>query len=242
MIVIPLAGRSSRFKFSGVLDPKWSISLGSETVLMKAFKSVRDSLQINEKFAFGVPKEFEKLFWNSFIGIDRSQIDVVFLNQTTNGQSETVERILRNINLNQSERLVIWCGDSAFDSSSVKFQNWNCNWLLVSNLPGTHWSFVKEDNHKVTQVAEKKRISNLASVGLYGFESIKKFMSLEPSRIRFGYEESFVAPLYNTLIERGETVRCFTLNPIKFYPLGTPVEMVLTCKRMGWNYPQYLSN
>ena len=241
MIIVPLAGEGSRFKEVGIFQPKWSLQVGNESILSRAIQSILNSRNVNERIVLGcLAEQVEFVSQVLSIGV-LNQISLVTLDYSTKGQAETVLRILEKIQVNESERLIIWCGDSAFKSEAFEFGSKAGNWLLVSDLPGEHWSFVREYHGEVIEVAEKSRISNHASVGLYAFETVQVFLDTKPLDLRLGYKESFVAPLYNTLISKEISIEMYAIDPEDYFPLGTPIEILKTATRMNWNLPNELS-
>jgi choline kinase len=237
LIVLPLAGHSLRFKEAGIESPKWSLKIGNQSILTRAIQSIIKSCNPHEEIVLGcLAHQINtlKVALNSEL---HRKVSIVTLNQTTNGQAETVFRIIEKIEADASERLVIWCGDSAFSSDAFSFALRDGNWMLVSKLSGDHWSFVREINGEVVEVTEKVRISDHASLGLYSFDSLQDFLETSPLEIRDGYRESFVAPLYNSLIKKRKKVEMFSIDPSDYYPLGTPKEIIQTAHRMKWELP-----
>jgi choline kinase len=242
VIIVPLAGEGSRFKEVGIFQPKWSLQVGNESILSRAIQSILNSRNINERIVLGcLAEQVEFVSQVLSIGV-LNQISLVTLDYSTKGQAETVLRILEKIQVNESERLIIWCGDSAFRSEAFEFGSKAGNWLLVSDLPGEHWSFVREYDGEVIEVAEKSRISNHASVGLYAFETVQVFLDTKPLDLRLGYKESFISPLYNSLIIKKRKIEMYAIDAHDYYPFGTPKEILETSKRMNWIPPAELNH
>jgi NDP-sugar pyrophosphorylase family protein len=242
MIVIPLAGKSTRFRNEGINIPKWSLEVGDKTVLSRAIESILESRNGCEKILIGLPASLYENFDESLDPKIIGLLEVVELDDETSGQADTVYRMLQKQSFDKSERLVIWCGDSAFRADAFNFGAVTGNWILVSELPGDHWSFVKVLEGKVVEVAEKRRISDFTSLGLYAFETIETFLGTSPDVIHPEYEESFVAPLFNRLIDQNNNVKFFQIEAGDYFRLGTPVELIETCLRMKWELPAELAN
>jgi len=238
VIVIPLAGKSERFKAVGIDQPKWSLKVGSQSILDRAIVSVLSSCDEGEQIVLGCLTGQLETLSKALEAKTLEQVILVELEKPTKGQAESVLRIINKVNVDISERLVIWCGDSAFKSSAFNFRSQKGSWILVSALPGDHWSFDKEKNGKVIEVAEKLRISDHASLGLYSFGTAEDFLNTEPLEIRAGYTESFVAPLFNDLITKSKQVEMFAIDSRDYFPLGTPKEIIETAHRMKWALPE----
>jgi hypothetical protein len=103
-------------------------------------------------------------------------------------------------------------------------------WVPCFRVPGDHWSFVKlgEDGW-ATDVTEKKRISDYASIGLYWFALANEFVGAyeeffsNPANLVRG--ERYVAPLYKHLIRNGKNVSIADLPVWDVHVLGTPNEL-----------------
>ena len=97
-------------------------------------------------------------------------------------------------------------------------------------MPGDHWSFVLPDpeisGDVVLKTAEKVRISDLCSTGLYTFKDFSFFEFAYKNAIN-DYQhgsEVFIAPLYNYLIKHNHKVVFRLLDGKDFKALGTPKE------------------
>jgi dTDP-glucose pyrophosphorylase len=82
------------------------------------------------------------------------------------------------------------------------------------------------DDGRVTEVAEKRVISNLATTGIYYFSSGRQFVrgadSMISKNIRTN-NEFYNAPIYNELIEEGGDVRVHMCE--KMFGLGVPEDL-----------------
>src|SRR2546423_530303 len=82
--------------------------------------------------------------------------------------------------------------------------------ISVAALPGNQWSFAQTDEKgNVIQVAEKERISDFASTGLYYFSNGRVFVERAEeviSRDERTKNEFYVIPLYQKYIDRGEAI------------------------------------
>ena len=99
--------------------------------------------------------------------------------------------------------------------------------LGVFEAPGEKWSFARTDAAgRVVEVAEKKRISNLASTGLYHFTSGAEFVAEADAMIAANERvnnEFYVAPVYNRMIAKGRELRVDVAHEV--WVLGTPEDL-----------------
>ncbi len=244
MIVIPMAGLSSRFFNDGFTQPKYMLDLHGRPVFDHALGSFR-KLFSSERFLLICRDVFDTprfvLQRAEAIGLKREAIDVIVLENETRGQAETVAVGLKAIAQYSNEALTIFNIDTfrpgfshptGFDIAAVE------GYLEVFEAPGDHWSFVKPvpGTDRVEEVAEKTRISDLCSNGLYHFRSVDMYLSLfanveteNPSSLPGG--EYYVAPLYNIAIAGGADIRFSRVPAAAIRLCGKPTEYSLLCER-----------
>ena len=215
MIVIPMAGLSSRFFKAGFTKPKYMLPLLGETVFDWALRSFEAYFE-DEEFLFIVrdvydtPQFVEERVKQ--LGIRSYHIHI--LQQETRGQAETVYLAIRDF---LEREIYIFNIDSKIYNFQKKPDDLKvAGYLEVFEGEGEHWSFVKPgENHNVIETTEKIRISNLCSNGLYYFESsqqycdyFQKFASLNAE------QELYIAPLYNLYIDDKKIIK-YVVNPLE---------------------------
>lgn len=231
MIVVPMAGLSSRFFSEGYEVPKFMLDLNGLSLFRHSLLSFKHYFS-SEEFLFIV---LDRLGFYDFVigeirelGIESYQI--ILLDSPTKGQAETVY-------LGLQEYKGIIDSFSIFNIDTFrpdfKFPEFSQNvdgYLEVFEGEGDNWSFIKLDNrdsYRVTETAEKSPISNLCCTGLYWFKHSAMFFDAftyyKKNEI-FTRGELYVAPLYNYLIEKGYYIsyNLIKLEDVKF--CGTPEE------------------
>ena len=125
-------------------------------------------------------------------------------------------------------------------ANSDQFVEWDSNEFMYSMIAdnvdggivtfkGTHpkWSFAKlgQDGF-VSEVAEKKPISNIATVGIYywlkGSDYVKYTEQMIEKDIRTN-NEFYVCPVYNEAIGDDKKIKVFPIE--KMWGLGTPEDL-----------------
>jgi dTDP-glucose pyrophosphorylase len=101
--------------------------------------------------------------------------------------------------------------------------------ILVFESTHPKWSFAKlDENGFVSEVAEKKPISNLATVGIYfwrkGSDYIKYAEQMISKNIRVN-NEFYVCPVFNEAIQDGKKVKVFKIGNDKMWGIGTPEDL-----------------
>ena len=240
MIVLPMAGLSSRFFKAGYRVPKYMLDLHGHSVFAHALGSFA-ALFGQERFLIicrdiaGTP-EFVRDEC-ARLGLPASALDLVVLEQQTAGQAETVAAGLRAADMTADAPVTIFNIDTfrpGFRHPDRVDRMAIDGYLEVFEGPGAHWSFVRPDPaaqeaRRVIEVAEKVRISNLCSDGLYHFRRADLFLDLfdatagqDPASLQGG--ERYVAPLYNLALARGCDIRYAPVAADAIRFCGTPAE------------------
>ena len=193
---------------------------------------VVDNLNIDAKYIFIVQKEhYEKYNLKHLLGlITNNNCEIVQVDSLTEGAACTT--LLAKEFINNDEPLVI--------ANSDQFVEWDSNEFMYSmvadNVDGgmltfeaTHpkWSFAKlDDDGFVCEVAEKKPISNIATVGIYywtkGSDYVKYTEQMIKKNIRTN-NEFYVCPVFNEAIKDDKKIKIFEIE--KMWGLGTPEDL-----------------
>jgi len=147
------------------------------------------------------------------------------------GQAETAYDVMSKIDLNE----VVWIYnidtyiESGISPSDI-FGYQGCVHVFSSMDPGM--SFVRfDENNRVIELAEKKVISNWATVGIYGFEDANLYKQLyeasyQDGRIQEIGGERYIAPMYQLLFNSGGAISAPKLNLSAVRILGTPDDVL----------------
>ncbi|WP_308973916.1 capsular biosynthesis protein [Acinetobacter rudis] len=234
MIVIPMAGLSSRFFNAGYTLPKYMLALDHQTVFEWSVSSFKQYFE-TDLFIFVVSDKFDTdVFVKTRaekLGIKNFQI--VKLNHDTKGQAHTVFLGLENA---LEDELFIFNIDSKLNNF-VKMTNYlECDgYLEVFKGEGVHWSFVEEGiNYTVKKTTEKNRISDLCSDGLYYFKSSELFKEIVANKLlEYSNEELYIAPLYNDYISRNKHIKFNLVDISDIDFCGTPQEYIETLEKIS---------
>ncbi len=224
LLVIPLAGRGSRYSNVGYTIHKPLIEVSGKPMLYHAFQSVKQVKY--SKVIFIALKEHEKSFGVNKIIKEQitEDFELILLDEVTDGQLCTV--LTASKYFKENEGLLIAASDSYIESNiGYKIENSDVDGIIsVIDIPGEQWSFAKTDeNENVIEVTEKVRISNHASTGLYYFKNAKQF-EVEARNIVLNKEitkgEYYIMPLYNKLIKNGAIIKLS--HATSMWDMGTP--------------------
>lgn len=238
-IVIPMAGRGSRFIEQGMTIPKPLIPVRGQPMYAWALESLPlatagqiifvclDEHLYGRDLALDIETRYGR--WNPV---------VIPLSHVTEGQACTVLAAASLIDNN--DPLMIYNADtflvSDIETRLASLPGDVDGLLSVFHAPGDHWSFARTDiRGRVVETAEKRRISDWATTGLYYFSRGRDFVHHAESMIRADERECgefFVAPVYNRMIRGGARIEIHVASEV--WALGTPEELA----RFETSYPR----
>ncbi len=230
-IVIPMAGRGSRFVNAGYTFPKPLIEIKGKPMIELIVDNLRPKCQ--HKFIFIVQREhYQKYALKEFLSLIAPGCEIVQTNGVTAGAACTV--ILAKEYIDNGNDLMIANSDQYIDFDLNKLIEFGRKEKLdgaILTFDSTHpkWSFVKKDKDGlVIEVAEKRPISNEATVGLYYYGKGSDFvrfaqqMILKDTRVN---NEFYVCPVYNEMILAGGRIKTLKMGSSQMHGLGTPEDL-----------------
>lgn len=223
IVVIPMAGRGSRYSNLGYSTPKPLINIEGKPMLYYAFNSVRKIKY--DKIIFIALKEHDEVYnLNKLIRKEIvNDFELILLDEITEGQLCTV--LKAKDYFKKGDGILIAASDSYVESDIHLEIDCKCDGLIsVANLEGNNWSFASVDNEgRVVEVREKDRISEHASTGIYYFSDAKVF-EIEAERLISNKEttknEYYVMPVYQKLINNNKLIKLSHAKSM--WDMGTP--------------------
>ena len=236
MIVIPMAGQSSRFKKEGYKLPKYMLEAKGKTLFYRSVESFRQYFD-QEFFLFITLntitiKNFVK---NECEALKIKNYRIITLEKLTNGQAETVYMGLKEAELHDVDKTYIFNIDTfrpGFTKPVGLDIDYIDGYLETFIGSGPNWSNIlpqEKDCSKVKLTAEKQEISKYCCTGLYYWKSSKVFCDIYEKTLNEGAGnlqggEFYIAPMYNLLIEGGGDVRYNVISNDDIIFCGTPCE------------------
>lgn len=227
-IVVPMAGRGSRFSNAGYKMPKPLIDVHGHYMIEYVTKNLTP--QIEHRFIYICQEEhLEKYQLEKYLRQIAPNCVVVTVDHITEGAACTV--LLAEEYINSNDPLMIANSDQYIDTDINHYlrQMKNHDGLIMT-MPANDpkWSFIKVDEKNlVSMVREKEVISNEATVGVYNYKHGKDFVKyahlMIGKNIRVN-NEFYVAPVYNEMIDAGMKITYFDVGE-KMYGLGTPEDL-----------------
>lgn len=226
-ILIPMAGAGSRFEQAGYTFPKPLIDVNGKPMIQR----VVENLNIDARHIFIVQKShYEKYSLKHTLNLISPNCEIVQVDGMTEGAACTT--LLAKKLINNDEPLVLANSDQYVDWDSNQFM-YSCMAddidASILTFHSTHpkWSYAKlNEQGFVVEVAEKKPISEHATVGIYfwkkGADYVRYAERMIDKNIRVN-NEFYVCPVYNQALLDGARVKTFHIE--KMWGLGTPEDL-----------------
>jgi len=226
-VLIPMAGAGSRFAQAGYTFPKPLIEVRGKPMI----QVVVENLNIEANYIFLVQKEhYDKYNLKYMLNLIAPNCKIVQVDGITEGAACTT--LLAKEFIDNDAPLVM--------ANSDQFVEWNSNECMyafsadsidggILTFKATHpkWSYAKLDEYGfVSEVAEKKVISDEATVGIYywrhGSDYVKYAEQMIKKNIRTN-SEFYVCPVFNEAIGDNKKVRVKNIE--KMWGIGTPEDL-----------------
>ena len=226
-ILIPMAGAGSRFEKAGYTFPKPLIDVAGQPMI----QTVIENLNLQGKYIFLVRKEhYEKYDLKSLLNLIAPNCEIVQIEGLTEGAACTVLKAQELIDNNEpliianADQYIKW---NSFETISMFNEPDVDGGILTFKSVHPKHSFAKVDGDSfVLEVAEKKPISNDATVGIYywkrGFDFILYAEQMIEKNIRTN-NEFYVCPVYNEAIADGRRIKASLVD--EMWGMGTPEEL-----------------
>jgi len=230
-VLIPLAGKATRFQERGHTFPKPLFEIGNRSMIEIVLENLSPPPPVH--YTFICRKEHLSQFYlGDMLRLLAPGCRVLPLENETAGALCSV--LLAVDQLNLDEEVLVANGDQFISASLKPF--WDAcrqpgidGCILTFTATHPRWSFAKTDAQgKVIAVAEKRPISKQATAGLYYFRRGRDFIEASERMILKGLTTSgqfFVCPVYNELILAGKNIRTHHLPEGAMHSLGTPEDL-----------------
>ena len=232
-IVVPMAGRGSRFVQAGYKMPKPLIDVHGHYMIEYVTQNLTPNIE--HRFIYICQQEHLEKFdlANKLEEIAPGCI-VLTVDHITEGAACTV--LLAEKYIDNDDALMIANSDQYVDTDINDYLNALKEYDgLIMTMPADDpkWSFIKyNDQGLVTMVREKEVISSEATVGIYNYRHGKDFVKFAHQMIEKNIRvnnEFYVAPVYNEMIDAGMKIK-FNNVGAKMYGLGVPEDLDLFLK------------
>ncbi len=227
-IVVPMAGRGSRFKDAGYEDPKPLIDIYGHRMIEYVIKNITPNC--DHHFIFICQEEHIREFeLDKLLKGVSPKCSIIPINYITEGAACTV--LLAEEEIDNEEPLMIANSDQFVDIDINTYLGKISDYDgLIMTMPSNHpkWSYIAyTEEGDVTLVREKEVISDQATVGIYNYKHGKDFCRFAHEMINKDIRvngEFYVAPVYNEMIEFGKRITFHNIGN-KMHGIGTPEDL-----------------
>lgn len=226
-VLIPMAGAGKRFVDAGYIFPKPLIEVNGNPMI----QSVVNNLSIDANYIYIVQKEhFDKYHLDYLLNAITPNCKIVQVDKLTDGAAITA--LMAKELIDNDNPLIIANADQIVDWNSRDFiyelYSKNADGgiaIFKSNHP--KWSYAKMNSFNlISEVAEKKPISDNATVGIYywkhGADFVKYAEQMIEKNIRTN-DEFYVCPVYNEAILDNKKI--YGINVKNMWGIGTPEDL-----------------
>ncbi len=226
-VLIPMAGAGSRFQQAGYTFPKPLIEVRGKPMIEVVIKN----LNIEANYIFIVQKEhYEKYNLKYLLNLLAPNCQIVQVEGITEGAACTT--LLAKQFIDNDNPLVI--------SNSDQYVDWNSNEIMYSfnadDIDGgiltfkahhPKWSYARLGTTGfVEEVAEKRIISDDATVGIYFWKQGKDYVKYAEQMIEKNIRvnnEFYVCPVFNEAIQDNKKIKIKEVKSM--WGLGTPEDL-----------------
>lgn len=226
-VLIPMAGKGSRFSEKGYVFPKPLIEINGKPMI----QIVVENINIEANYIFIVLQEhIEKYNIDKMLKLIVPNCTIVVTDGITEGAASTTllaKQFINNDNplvIANSDQYIEWNPREAMYNFTSKDIDGG---ILTFNSTHPKWSYAKtDDNGTVTEVAEKNPISTNATVGIYYWKAGKNYVTSAEEMIEKNIRvnnEFYVCPVYNQAIEKSQKIIIEEVN--EMWGIGTPEDL-----------------
>jgi len=228
-VVIPMAGHGSRFSVAGYDKPKPFIDVLGKPMI----QHVVENINIDARYTFIVQEKHMKRFSSAQDTLQKlttNSCNIIPIDGVTDGAARTV--LLADKYVNNDMPLIVANSDQVVEDFDIyDFINKGLDsdgHILCFEDPTRNpkWSYAAVENGFVTEVAEKKPISDFATVGIYFFKKGSDFVEYANQMIDKDIRtngEYYLCPVYNIFIKDNKKITIqLTEN---MHGLGTPSDL-----------------
>lgn len=230
-IVVPMAGKGSRFASAGYTLPKPLIEFHGHSMIEYVIKNIQPKEE--HRFIFLCLQEhLNKFNLKAKLETAAPGCEIIPVKYVTEGAACTV--LLAEKHINNDNPLMIANSDQFIDidiNTYLKYQVNSDGLIMTMSAEDSKWSYIKYDAcHFVTEVREKQVISNEATVGIYNFRKGSDYVKYAKKMIEMNLRENgefYVAPVYNLMIQACKKITYYNIGNVDqgMHGLGIPEDL-----------------
>ena len=229
-IIVPIGGQGKRFYTDGYHQPKPLIKSLGESIVVRSLNSLSTNNDTDIIY-ITYRDELEKHNFEDLIKFNVKK-NIVFkkISVDTRGAAETVLITLENIpNERRNQKTIIVDSDNVYLDdviSKSKEIDGNVIFYFEDTQIDPIFSYITIEDGEVTNIKEKQKISNNASLGVYGFSDVDTLEQNIVKTIKGEKKENnefYMSSVYKTMLEDNIKIKSEKID--KFICLGTPDQL-----------------
>jgi len=232
-IVVPMAGRGSRFTDAGYTDPKPLIDVHGKRMIEVVINNLTPRCE--HRFIFVCQEEHVEAYnLDAIFSNACENYEIVTINAITEGAAITV--LKARAFFDNNEPLMIANSDQWVDVDINEYlqdieQRTLSGSMLTMKAVDPKWSYAKVDSSgSVSEVVEKIVISDEATVGIYNFAKGSDFCHFADFMVEKNIRsngEFYVAPVYSFMADKGLNIGIYNIGEEAngMYGLGIPSDL-----------------
>ena len=226
-IVIPMAGRGSRFAEKRILTPKPLIDVNGRTMIERAI----ESLDLDGKWNFVIRNDEHVDRVCSAIETIKPGSNFIFIDYVTEGPASSA--LLFKEQINTDDELIIANCDQIMEWTSERFLDYVRYYegAVVTYHADTDKNSYARVNKAglVQEIREKQVISNISLNGIHYWRHGTSFVTAAEAMIaandRAPNGEFYIGPTYNYMVRAGQTVGIYHIPNQFHHPVGVPDDL-----------------
>jgi dTDP-glucose pyrophosphorylase len=225
-LIMPMAGRGSRFSKAGFHTPKPLVELENRPFFWWSVMSIIRNVEVASLICVVLKEHVEVFDIKNKICSFFPEAKFVVLDDVTDGALDTACQGVEIID--NDYPVVINDCDHAFEISHLseylknidEISGYLCH--FKSSLPA--YSYALYDNNYLVRTVEKEVISDMAIAGAYIFKNKNIIIKYyDEYKNNCEYNESYISGLYNLMVRGNEKIKGITLD--SHISFGTPDEL-----------------
>lgn len=235
VLLIPLGGLGIRFKNEGYKKIKPLIKANGKPIIFWLL----DNLNIKNELIY-IPYnielqkfDFEKLLKKRYPKLNFK----FFIIKNSKDVRETLLLSLSKLNIDDEPILCLDGDNFYYQIDIIKLWNHkNIVFTFNDQSDKEIYSYIKINNNNIIDIKEKKKISNYASTGAYGFSSWKLLFYYV--KLNYNEKEVFISMIIKLMITNNINFDYKLINKNNYFCLGTPFHLKyfdLTCQDINFN-------
>ncbi len=231
-ILIPLAGTANKFKEAGYSFPKALVEVVGKPLVQW---TIENFVPLNGRYIF-IVNSSDATGYNIDYTLKMLVENNVIIKQHDFAQGAACSALLAVDHIDNEEELIVAAGDQYIKKDICKiidhFRDSNADGGIItfnSVHPQYSYAIVDKDGW-ISEVAEKKPISNNATVGIYWYRKGRDFIDAVKMMIKkedMTNGQFYICPAFNQMLLMNKAIINYTIEKESFISFGTPEKVRL---------------